>query len=102
MTDKAQIEATIYEAIDRVNEVSLDENAVTKDAGSVLTGEGAQLDSMGFVNFVIALEEILAGRGLNISLVEEINARGDAVPKTLTVAALADFLSALAREKSEI
>ena len=86
--------------MDRVNEVLLDENALSKDAGTVLLGEGAQLDSMGFVNFVVALEEILAADGLNLSVVEEINAQGDAVPKTMTVAVLADFLAALAKRKA--
>jgi acyl carrier protein len=100
MPDKTQIQKSIFQAMDRVNEVLLDENTLRKDAATILLGEGAQLDSMGFVNFVVALEEILAGGGLNLSLVEEINAQGDAVPKTMTVASLADFLFTLAQQKT--
>jgi len=100
MLEKSRIQAAIFEAIDRVNEVQLDENAVTKDAATILVGEQAQLDSMGFVNFVVALEEVLAGAGLTLSVVEELNAQGDAAPKTLTVASLVDFLYAIAQKKS--
>jgi hypothetical protein len=100
MLDQKTIQDCVFTAIDRVNEVSLDQNMLAKDAATVLTGEAAQLDSMGFVNFVVALEEVLAARGLNLSVAEEINARGDAVPATMNVAAMVGFLSVLAREKA--
>ena len=89
---------SLSDHLDRVNEVLLDEHALTKDASTVLVGAGAQLDSMGFVNFVVALEELAA---------QEIGAEhqfgGDAlstkgsvsVPSTLTVASLTDALLAL-------
>lgn len=101
MIQPEQIQAAVFAAIDRVNEVSLDQNSVAKNAATVLTGDAAQLDSMGFVNFIVALEELLAGHGLNVSIVEEINARGDAVPRTLTVAALVEFLTTLAKDKAQ-
>ncbi len=101
MTQKIDFQAAIFQAIDRVNEVSLDQNMLAKDAATVLTGEAAQLDSMGFVNFVVALEESLAARGLTISIVEEMSARGDAVPSTMNVAALIEFLSVVAKQKDE-
>ena len=101
MLDSKQIQECVFTAIDRVNEVSLDQNMLAKTDATVLTGEAAQLDSMGFVNFIVALEESLAARGLNVSVAEEINARGDAVPKTMNVAALVEFLSKLATEKAE-
>lgn len=100
MLEKNQIQDCVFDAIDRVNEVSLDENTLAKNSATVLTGDAAQLDSMGFVNFVVALEESLAAKGLNISLVEEMNAKGDALPKTMTVAGLVDFLLELARKRN--
>lgn len=80
--------------MDRVNEVLLDENALPCEDGTVLLGAGAQLDSMGFVNFVIALEEEIAARtGLIVNITEELNSRNGALPKTMTAADFVDFLA---------
>jgi hypothetical protein len=98
MINKDQMQAVVFQAIDRVNEVLLDEHALTKAAGTVLLGAGAQLDSMGFVNFVVALEELAAQEtGLNLNLAEALNAKDSVAPPTLTVAGLTDFLFTLAQ-----
>ncbi len=101
MLDSKKFQECVFTAIDRVNEVSLDQNMLAKDAATVLVGEAAQLDSMGFVNFVVALEESLSSCGLNLSVVEELNARGDTVPATMNVAALIEFLAVVAKQKAE-
>ena len=101
MLNKEQIQECEFTAKDRVNEVTLDQNTLRKDDATVLTGDAARLDSMGFVNFVVALEESLAARGLNVSVVEEINVRVDAVPKTMNVEMLVEFLAKVSMEKSE-
>lgn len=102
MADRNQIERIVFQAIDRVNELLLEENAVVKDAGTVLLGQGAVLDSMGFVNFVVALEELLATEaGLSLNLVGELNAPNNNLPKPETVGQFADFIFALSQRKSE-
>jgi acyl carrier protein len=66
----------VFRAIDRVNEVQPDDNVLAKSPATILIGEGGQLDSMGFVNFVAALEEEIApdfDTGVNIG--EELNSR---------------------------
>ena len=57
MMERDQIRDIVFRAMDRVKELSLDGSALPNDESGVLLGEGAGLDSMGFVNFVIALEE---------------------------------------------
>jgi acyl carrier protein len=100
MLDRGQIEEVVYRAIDQVNELLLDENALTKEEDTILIGEGSKLDSMGFVNFVVALEEELAQRiGLDLNLVEALNAEGVKSQQRFTVVDLIDFLLVLARTK---
>ena len=60
MVERDQIRSTVFRAIDRVNELSLDEGALVNGESDVLVGDGAALDSMGFVNFVVAVEEEMA------------------------------------------
>ena len=96
MQNKSDLEKLIYKAIDRVNDVLLDENAVPKAPDTVLLGPGAVLDSMGFVNFVVTVEEVVAQEtGLNINLSEALNTNNGAISGAVTIAGLADFLSTL-------
>jgi acyl carrier protein len=100
MLDRGQIEEAVYRAIDQVNELLLDENTLSKADDTILIGEGSKLDSMGFVNFVVALEEELAQRiGLDLNLVEASNAEGVKSQQWSTVVNLIDFLLVLARTK---
>ena|SRR2546425_5325936 len=55
--DRDRIRDAVFRAIDEANELSLVEPAPVRDESAVLLGEGAALDSMGFVNFVVGLEE---------------------------------------------
>jgi len=101
MIERIQAERIIFQAIDRVNEVLLEENMVSKEPATVLLGQGAVLDSMGFVNFVVALEEELAQTtGLQLNLVEALNTPGTDVPEQTTVGELTGFLLRLTQAKS--
>lgn len=101
MLERGQIQSIVFRALDRTNEVLLDDNTLAKEPGTVLLGQGAGLDSMGFVNFVVALEEEIAeGTGLHLNVVDELNASSDNAHKPATVGELIDFLFALARQKA--
>ena len=52
-----QITQLIYDAIGEVNAILKPQQALEKSPDTVLIGESAKLDSLGFVNFVAALEE---------------------------------------------
>ena len=98
MLDKGQIKEVVYRALDQVNELLLDENALTKENATILVGQGSRLDSMGFVNFVIALEEELAKAiGLDLNLLEELASGGGNAKRWSTVGELIDCLFVLAR-----
>lgn len=97
MANENQFEAVVFRAIDRVNELLLDVNTLKKTGGTILLGEGAKLDSMGFVNFVVAFEEAAAEQlKLNINLVEQLNAKDGSMPGPLTVARLVALLQRVA------
>jgi acyl carrier protein len=100
MLERSQIKEVVYRAIDQVNELLLDENALTKEDTTILVGEGSALDSMGFVNLVVALEEELAKAiRLDFNLVEELNVEEVNSRKWSTVAELIDFLFVLTKTK---
>ena len=102
MTDRNQIQEIVFRAIDRVNEVLLNENVLAKDSDLMLLGDGGALDSMGFVNFIVALEDELAeNAGLGINLAEELNATAGGAAKPATVGELIAFLCVLAKAKSD-
>lgn len=101
MTPKSEVQDLVYRAIDRANELLLKESAIPKDLGTILLGEGACLDSMGFVNFVVALEEEYASsRGGGLNLVERLNSAIGKAARISTVAELIDFL-ALQEDESQ-
>lgn len=54
-----QIRTAVYRTIDSVNDLLPPQQALSRDENVVLVGQEASLDSMGFVNFVVALEEEL-------------------------------------------
>ena len=61
----------VYTAIDSLNEQLSDERKIQKDPTTVLLGNEGKLDSIGFVNFVVLLEEKCQQEcGISVSLTE--------------------------------
>ena len=92
MVTTPEIEALVFRAIDRTNELLPDGGAVEKNWNEPLADQGTILDSMGIVNFVAALEEEIAQNfGQETNLTE---ARAGAASDPLaTVGSLIRFLS---------
>jgi acyl carrier protein len=70
MNDVQKVTGAIYRSIQAVNELLPPGQALETENHVVLLGNNAQLDSMGFVNFIVALEQELErelGKGLNIA-----------------------------------
>ena len=70
MNSRSQIKNAVYRSVDAVNELLPPEHALVARDDLVLMGKDGTLDSMGFVNFVVALEEELErelGRDVNIA-----------------------------------
>jgi acyl carrier protein len=69
MSHLEKIRAAVYRTVDAVNDLLPPEEALEASDDLVLIGKNGGLDSMGFVNFVVALEEELErelGGDLNI------------------------------------
>lgn len=60
MTDiSAQLRDAVFGAIDELNELRPPDEQIAKSLDSTLTGEGGPLDSLGFVNLIVAIEQRL-------------------------------------------
>lgn len=59
MSDLQRIRTAVYRAVNTVNELLPPQQALPAEDATVLVGPDAMLDSMGFVNFIVALEEEL-------------------------------------------
>jgi acyl carrier protein len=91
---KEIIENVLNCAIDRVNELLPTGYPLCKEKDTVLLGKGSTLDSMGFVNLVVAIEEELETQlGVKASLSDEVMG-GDG---ELTVGELHELLQRIVR-----
>lgn len=89
-----QVERVLSCAIDCVNELLPDDEPLSKEKGTVLLGQDGQLDSMGFVNLVAAVEEELEKQlGIRSVLVDELMK----VNGILTVGGLHELLERIVR-----
>jgi acyl carrier protein len=89
MEDQAQ--KIINRAIDRINELLPTDQPLPKDPQTPLLGQKGRLDSMQFVNLLVALEEELEaqlGRAVVLA---------DAISPDEGIATIADLHTALAR-----
>jgi len=96
MTERDEIREAVFRAVDRVRELLLDEDAFPREESAVLLGDGAGIDSMGFVNFVVAVEDEMS-RTMNqpLMLIERINSADPAASKIVTVGQLIEYLRTL-------
>jgi acyl carrier protein len=70
MREIEKFRGVVYRTVDAVNDLLPPEQALEANDDLVLIGKDASLDSMGFVNFIVALEEELereVGHDLNIA-----------------------------------
>jgi acyl carrier protein len=62
----------VFAAIDEINEQRPPQERLAKSLDTALTGEHGALDSLAFVNFIVALEQQLdAAFGVPISLLDD-------------------------------
>jgi acyl carrier protein len=90
-----KVEKVLNCAIDRVNELLPTGEPLSKEKDTVLLGQGGNLDSMGFVNLVVAIEEELEKQlGVKAALSDEVMG-GDRV---LTIGGLDEMLRRIVRD----
>ena len=97
--DRDEIREAVYRAIERARQLSLDETGLAHEESTVLLGEGAVLDSMGVVNFVVALEDELNSSSEQfLNLVDVLSSPAAQAKRISTVGELIDFLYRLNAE----
>jgi acyl carrier protein len=96
MDGKADV--VLSSAIDAVNELLPDDRPLSKSPNTVLLGETGELDSMGFVNLVAAVEEQLEKQcGIRYALVDEVMR----IDGELTVGRLQEILEGIVRNRQD-
>lgn len=72
MADQTKALEAVYRAIERVNRQRASDRQLARDPSTRLTGPGGQLDSLGLVTFVVALEqEVEEAYGDSITLTDD-------------------------------
>jgi len=90
---KAEILKILYQAIGELNEQFQDCAQIVVSENTILLGEGGQLDSLGVVNFVIAIEERIEARfGVFFAVPVETLSMGSEDPWR-SIGSLADYLA---------
>jgi acyl carrier protein len=91
--------AAIYAAIDQVNRQNPGKKPVGKSLGTSLFGSTSDLDSLGLINLVVAVEEnIEKSQGAQITLVDD-RALSAPVSPFATVESLANYIEQLLVER---
>ena len=72
VTDDNQVEQAVFAAADETNQLLPPEKRLEKSPETILAGGGGKLDSLGIINFIVALEQIVEQQfGRPISLMDE-------------------------------
>lgn len=99
--NKTRMRAVVYAAIDALNEQLSKEQRLEKSLGTVLLGKNGQLDSVGFINLIVLIEEKCHDKcGVSISLTDGLDSTG--ANPFQTIDSLTDYLCRLVEEKITI
>ena len=91
--------SSVYAAIDEANAMRKGPEHLRKSLDTPLIGSGSQLDSLGFVNFIVALEMSLEQQtGVVLDLANTQALSQESSPFR-TVGALAEYIARLLEEK---
>ena len=92
----------LYDCIDEVNEQLAEEQQLRKCSQTRLLDDGASLDSLGFVNFVVLVEDKCESRfGVSLSLTDR-SARSEQANPFETVGTLAEFIGRMLADSRSI
>ena len=93
-----RITSVVYDAIDELNEQFAEENRLEKAPETALLGNAGQLDSVGFVNLIVLVEEKCQDEfGVPISLTDDLGTEDDNALKT--VGSFIDYLCRVVEEE---
>lgn len=79
--DQARVFEWLYAAVDEVNQQLRKAQRIDKSPGTLLTGEGGLLDSLGMLNLLVAIERRLEQQlGVSVTLADEESLSQDPSP----------------------
>lgn len=95
MGDAEKIRGAVHRTIEAVNDLLPADQILEMDDNMVLLGRDSRLDSMGFVNFLVALEEELERElGRNVNMADLLNLQGNGH----SISRLADLIDVLVKQ----
>lgn len=93
MIERAKIRTAVFHAVEQANQLSGNGDVMAAQESAVLLGTGAALDSMGYINFVVALEEQIGDlTGRRLDIVERIQAAEASGQPVSTVGQVIDLV----------
>ncbi len=93
------VQQIVFPVIDEINETLSEGEVLEKSPETILFGEGALLDSIGLVNFIVTTERIVEEEtGKSITLASE-KAFSRRQSPFRTVATLAEYIEELLKEE---
>src|SRR5947209_14078125 len=93
-----RITSVVYDAIDELNEQFAEENRLEKIPETALLGNAGRLDSVGFVNLIVLVEEKCQDEfGMPISFTDDLGTEDDNSLKT--VGSFINYLCRLVEEE---
>ena len=96
--EKLKIQDTIYTAIEDLNKILPDSNQLDKSNDTMLYGQEGKLDSLGLVNFIVAVEQKIEQKfNKSVTLADE-KAMSQKNSPFKSVSTLIDYVSVLLRE----
>lgn len=96
---RGELEAAVFRAVDKLNELLPEDQQVAKDRAAILIDEGTSLDSLSVINLLVFIEDEISGAlAIELSLTGEddtVDLPGEAL-RTLgnLVDAIDDLVSA--------
>ena len=100
MTTNEKVLAVIFKCIDEINEQEKPDKTLLKNIDEVIYGNDGKLDSLGLVNFIVAIEEKVEDKfGVPIILADE-RAMSQKQSPFRTVGSLVDYIVILLEEKT--
>lgn len=98
-TNDSRVMALILKAIDDINETLEEEDKIPKSSDMALFGPSGVLDSLGFVNLIVAVEQKIEEEfGISLTLADE-RAMSRQNSPFRTIGTLADHVAYLLKEK---
>ena len=101
MVSAAEIVETIFDAIEELNSDLFKDNPLKKNIDTVLLGKGTNIDSLGLVNLIVAIEQKIEDKfGILLTIVNE-RAMSQKNSPFRTVRSLFDYIAVLLTEKDD-